>query len=749
MGRPFEPSQLDEEGESAAAGPLDLCIIGGGVAGVTAAVLAIELGLRVQILEVDRLLGRIDELDLDPPRPPGSGERILTPRSDAGVRAAGAALEQLCTTEGRDEYKRTLLSSGAANSLGFEAISLERREHAGGDGPAEWCVRAHEPGGSQQIRIDARFVLITTGAQGAMTSAAAGAEGSGEVRDLRAFHSIDHRILVLGSSRRSIETVVALARAKHEAGDSSGVFWCPDPRQKSSDSLEGLGDELLAAMLGHRNIFVLPDCEILGRSTTAQGEERFALDSRRPAAPGQEPSVQRLEFEVGCVVELDRRPGSRPSLLADLSPACERSQEGDRIVVDAAGQLSLSGLLLAGDALGPRHIRCRDFEDRATWKPVRRSPALAQTVYEAIRAVEAVCEGPERFDAVTAYARPEVEAANGEALSPRGGDWVLFSVNSDGSIEDSYPIEKEVTEIGRSSEDISNADDAHMAEHQASLVVESGEVFIADTGEGSGVWLRVGSRAGVELADEDQIWLGSQILVAVCEDSKWKLVHYGSDGQICDSYRVHSGGFFVGRHADLSLDPSDAMLSRRHAQFILDRGRLVVYDRGARNGTFVKVRGAVALETGDEFRVSTKRYRLISRGNDDAPDRATPAPPVPSSGGWVRFEEEDPPVEFLVGPGKTILQGFVESGSKLGQPLSWECHTGACGLCVVEVVEGSENLCADDAMAAEQDVLLKTAGGGIRAGRYRLACLARIDGPVCLRRVAAPRHGLEGIGKAP
>ncbi|MBW2295131.1 MAG: FHA domain-containing protein [Deltaproteobacteria bacterium] len=149
-----------------------------------------------------------------------------------------------------------------------------------------------------------------------------------------------------------------------------------------------------------------------------------------------------------------------------------------------------------------------------------------------------------------------------------------------------------------------------MADHHASLVYESGEFFIADSGEGSGVWVRITSQDGLDLESEAQIWLGGQILLAAPQGNTWSLLHYGPDGQSRGTIRVSERGIFVGRGTEYELDPGDSLLSRKHAQFRVAGGRLVICDREYRNGTFVKVSGASPVVDGSEFRISTRRYRL-------------------------------------------------------------------------------------------------------------------------------------------
>lgn len=191
-------------------------------------------------------------------------------------------------------------------------------------------------------------------------------------------------------------------------------------------------------------------------------------------------------------------------------------------------------------------------------------------------------------------------------------NWSLVELRADGSHGPSHRLAGDVVEIGRRGRDIAEPDDEQMADHHASLVYETDEWFLADSGEGSGVWLRIEAQEPWPLEDKDQIWLGAQILVVGRPRDAWNLTHFGPDGQLRKSYAIGENGIFVGRGSDSELDLDDGLLSRRHAQFCFEDGVLVVVDRGARNGTFVKVSGATPLRPGSQFRVATKVYRLQS-----------------------------------------------------------------------------------------------------------------------------------------
>jgi pSer/pThr/pTyr-binding forkhead associated (FHA) protein len=188
--------------------------------------------------------------------------------------------------------------------------------------------------------------------------------------------------------------------------------------------------------------------------------------------------------------------------------------------------------------------------------------------------------------------------------------WALLCVRADGSTRSTHPIVAEVTELGRDARDLSFPDDVYMAGHHASLVFETGEPFIADTAESTGVWLRVQDPHGVELEPQSQVCLGSQILLTDRRSGHWQLEHY-VDGAVRGLHRIPEPGLEVGRDAELSLDAGDEALSRRRARFFCRDGKLLLFDDGSRNGTFVKVRGAAPLCEGDEFRIETRSFRLV------------------------------------------------------------------------------------------------------------------------------------------
>ena len=90
---------------------------------------------------------------------------------------------------------------------------------------------------------------------------------------------------------------------------------------------------------------------------------------------------------------------------------------------------------------------------------------------------------------------------------------VLQILAEDGSVDREIVLTESGLDIGRSASGLRCPDERELAECHARVLGREGAFEIADSGEGSGVWLRVNSSDGRALRSGDQIWLGSQILI--------------------------------------------------------------------------------------------------------------------------------------------------------------------------------------------------------------------------------------------
>jgi thioredoxin reductase/pSer/pThr/pTyr-binding forkhead associated (FHA) protein len=622
----------NQRGDDAGSEIVDVCIVGGGVAGMVAAFRAQSLGLVPTLVEADTLLHRypLEGSDstgrghrLDPVRPPSADLNLVQYAAAAVVTSAGVVVWK------GEVQQRCIGCIEGAHVFGIERAS-----------GTTWRVRFSDAATGREGRVHSRSVLITTG------SRSVGSSSEPEPDHLASDLSLlaGRPALVIGQSRRALLKLIEISDSKSLRNDSTPVYWCPgtrkdeepaeklDPQSSAAHpqfhGLAGLGDQFLKAFTRNGNIRALSSGVAIGKRLGDDGKEWLKLEPR-PSPQDSGAAVgtvgEHHEFEVDCVFRIGEsndgalaKNAATPSraragwdLLAGLSVRVERQDQGALIVLDVAGELSLPGLYAAGEVRGHEYLLCRTFAGDAAKPPqyerVRRTHSPELDAVEASASIEAIAQ---RLGKETSPAPPALGSVLSQAPAPEVARWRLIELNADGSEGSIHLITNEVTEIGRKGREIAEPDDEHMADHHASLVLESDEYFIADSGEGSGVWLRIDTPEGVLLESEDQIWVGAQILVAAKERDTWTLVHYGPDGQIRDTYAIGESGIYVGRGSDHELDPSDGLLSRRHAQFCVEDGGLRVYDRGARNGTFVKVSGATAVKHGAEFRISTKGYRL-------------------------------------------------------------------------------------------------------------------------------------------
>ena len=223
-----------------------------------------------------------------------------------------------------------------------------------------------------------------------------------------------------------------------------------------------------------------------------------------------------------------------------------------------------------------------------------------------------------------------------------GASLILEVLGGEGRVERAVEIGDVAFSIGREGEGLSCPDDDQMARQHARLDRQGGALQIADTGEGSGVWLRIRGADGRRLESEDQLWLGAQILVVRQADSGWQLRHHGPSGRLVAVHPVPATGVFIGRSSDLVLDPEDTRLSRRHAQIVHAGDGLRFYDRGAHNGSFVRLTRPTEVSPGDEFRLATQRFRIaLAPASVDAPSEQ-PRTHVPAEPGVQQSARKQP-----------------------------------------------------------------------------------------------------------
>lgn len=199
----------------------------------------------------------------------------------------------------------------------------------------------------------------------------------------------------------------------------------------------------------------------------------------------------------------------------------------------------------------------------------------------------------------------------------RNGRARLALVRPDGAIVREHEFGTRC-EIGRRDVDVVFPDDAAMADRHAVVSVEGDSIVVEDQGDGSGVWQRLVGPDGRLVCEGDQLWLGGQILVVESAEDGWRLAHHGADGGWRGRHPIPAEGAMIGRDSAIVLDTEDGQLSRRHAQVVPETHGLRVYDRGARNGTFLRLTGRAEMKEGDEFRAGSQRFRVLPAPEPEA-----------------------------------------------------------------------------------------------------------------------------------
>lgn len=82
------------------------------------------------------------------------------------------------------------------------------------------------------------------------------------------------------------------------------------------------------------------------------------------------------------------------------------------------------------------------------------------------------------------------------------------------------------------------------------------------------------------------------------------------------------------------------------------------------------------------------------------------------------------PRRLAVAPGQSLLDAALDAG----ESLPFSCLSGGCGACVVQVLDGRDNLALDTPNPVSREA--------IGAGRVP-ACITRLTGPVTFRRAEA------------
>jgi pSer/pThr/pTyr-binding forkhead associated (FHA) protein/thioredoxin reductase len=739
---------------------LDMLVVGGGPAGTAAAFHAKELGLSVLVIDYDDLMKRLRDYPKDKLILPdfGGGDQMRFPKGGDLISAlhfTALDKDEICT-----QWKQLYVEHSVPAQVGIELLGLEKRA----DGV--WQVKTWNHNTKAGLQLLARHICIGIGRGVPRRFDIPGNTDGIAYRLADAAAYVGQPALVIGGGTSAAEAVIAISNAKANAGDASPICWSYRSEKLPKVS-KALAEVFFEAYTGNGNIRYYPNSEPVTVVTADDKKDYLSVRTDRRVIPGRPNETAHLEFAkefcIACIGE-DIPEGFLNSLGIFMATGGPSNKK--RMVVTPILETQQPNVYLIGDILSQAYLETDSFDaDPSTFREIKHRGNIKAALRDGVIVAKVAAQriaGQKEFDLVIDFEEAPVErpktvppsltmVAPGpppeviEAAKPEEKrSAYLVRVLAGNVEEDEFALKMDgVTTIGQKFCDIVFPDDALLSERHASISHTSDGFMLRDDGSASGVFLRAREGMPTEVISGDLLRMGRQFLLFKFEGSTFGFTHYDFNGKKIGSHALSEKTIVLGREApDITLDAKDMTLSRRHLSISLKDGKVFIKDLKSVNGTYLKVRDAVKLDDGDQFRLGRQSFKLsLERASAPPVERirtvvslAPPAPRKPPT------EKPSPPkVEAPPAAGMTVMfrntgksctftkgQTLCDIAEKHGVKLVAECHAGICGSDPVKVLSGQENL---NPPGAEEAGTLDDICS-LKAGEYRLACMAKPTGPV-------------------
>ncbi len=750
---------------------LDVLIVGGGPAGTACAFRAKELGLAALVIDFDDLMKRIRDYPKEKDILPdfGGGDKMRFPKGDRVFN-----LLHFPPID-KDEMVKLWRSHYYENSVPAKiGIELTGLDHSGD----LWKVKTWNHNLKVEEIFSAKHVVIAMGRGVPRRFDIPGNTDGIAYRLSDAADYVNGPALVIGGGTSAAEAVIAISNAKAKAKEPSAIYWAYRGAEMPKIS-KALADVFFAAYVGNGNIRYHPHSEPAAVVISEDRKEYLSLRVDRKEIDGRPSETLHLEFSkqscIACIGE-DIPEGFLKSLGIHMVAAGEKK----RMVVSQLLETQLPNVYLVGAILAPAYFVTEDFSaDPSTFKEEKHRDNIKSSLIDGMYVMEAITQklagkksinvelkfpeegeikptGPKQKEIEQTIKRAVVEVdkeAPPEKSAPAGRKEIEVSASItrllSGDVEETeYPLKTAgIVTLGRQGCDINFPDDTMLSESHASISHSPEGYFLRDDGSATGVYLRASEGRPLEVAPGNLVRAGRQFLLFNKSNGGFQFIHYDQTGKEKKRYELIDKAVFVGREApDITLDSQDKTLSRRHLSISVKESKIFIKDLKSVNGTYLKVKTALKLESGDRFRVGQQQFVFMAKDvlakqslyvtgksiirsappiEKPAAKKAEPkkepakaAAPV-DAGLVVIFQNIGRQIEFTKG------QTICEVAEENGLPIDAECHAGLCGADPIRIISGKEylNKITDDEEATVQDCQLdpKTC---------RMACMVRPTGPV-------------------
>ena len=750
---------------------LDVLIVGGGPGGTAAAFRAKELGLSALVIDIDDLMKRIRDYAKDKLLLPGFGgaDKMRFPKGDKLIPLLH--FSPIDKDEMFGKWKNYYRENNIPAKVGVELTGLE----PGKDGI--WQTKNWNHNTKSEEIILAKHIVLSVGSGMPRRFDIPGNTEGIAYRLSDPDNYVSAPVCVIGGGTSAAEAVIAISNAKAEANVKTEVFWSHRGDKMPLVS-KALADVFFDAFVGNGNICNLPHSEPNAIVTSEDRKEYLSVRIDRKVIPGRPNESAHLEFpKENCITCIGQEIPERflNSIGIYMATGTDNKK---RMIVTPLLETQQPNVYLIGDILSKAYFETDDFDsDPASFRKIKHLGNIKSAVTDGVKVVEVIAQklaGKDEIhvelefveeekkveEAKEAISKPvavvdsegppkeSVEPARIEEEHPA----YLIRVLQDDVDEDHYPLLKnQVATIGRKECDINFPDDTMLSDKHASVSHGPDGYFLRDDGSANGVFLRAPEGRYIKAEPGNLLRVGRQFLLIRKENGGYGFVHYDQTGKEIGRYTLPEKTIVVGRQSPgITLQKNDMTLSRSHLAMSVKEEGLFIKDLRSMNGSYLKVKNAVKLEDGDQFRVGRQTLRLSLEEEKVRPDvhfsiiskasivteKPTEQPeaglaerpaepkissePTPKRDMAVTFKNEGK--SFPIAPGQSIC----EIAEKNDVDIEADCHAGGCGRDPIRIISGKENLNEMD--DEERDTLEDICD--LDPNQYRLACVSRPKGAV-------------------
>jgi pSer/pThr/pTyr-binding forkhead associated (FHA) protein len=203
----------------------------------------------------------------------------------------------------------------------------------------------------------------------------------------------------------------------------------------------------------------------------------------------------------------------------------------------------------------------------------------------------------------------------------------LVLIRPDGSEGGTFTLNEGVTKVGRSTGPLF-ANDAYMSPQHATFTVRGNSVSVRDENSLNGVYLRVAAQVPLDINHGDVFRIGQEILRfeafgavgteadgterqgAQIEGLVGRISLVIGRDTVGNGFPIPVTGLFLGRERGDILFPEDGYVSGLHAQLAWNGAKLTLTDLNSSNGTYTRIRGERAVQSGDLLLMGQQLFRV-------------------------------------------------------------------------------------------------------------------------------------------